>query len=74
MLENRVHWFNLTRLQEPYLGFANVYASNNVHEHIELWETSFSLGFHLKVIDLPTTVNSTLIDEIFAMEAFCKAP
>lgn len=45
MLENSVHWFRLTRLQEPNLGFANVYASNNAHEHIELWETSFPLGF-----------------------------
>ena len=36
LLNNRVQWFRFTSFQGPHIGFANVYGSNNVNEHIEL--------------------------------------
>lgn len=59
VLENRAHWLGrLSRLQEPDFGFANVYASNNIHEHMEFMtitchteRTHYNIDKRIRVVD-----------------------
>lgn len=38
LCDNRLQWFTLSRLLSSDLYIANVYASNKMHKHIEMWE------------------------------------